>query len=187
MARRRRRYSGIVSLGGLTDVLGGSVQVNDVLMGLAAGVVGGLGVKWLVNKYAPASIKDAIGKLGQAIPLAAGLSVGAALYYAQKGSSAAKGQAIGAAGAGAAITLLGYAADFAAKQGWAVGSYGGPAVSRNLSGYNGLLVNNAVAAGSRMPMNGLIVDNNANLSQLGALSMGGDDELGYSDIVALRS
>ncbi len=187
MARRRRRYSGIVSLGGLEDIVSGSISVSDALMGLAAGVVGGLGVKYLINQYAPQSIKDAVNKLGAAVPLAASLSVGAALYYAQGKTASAKAQALGAAGAGAAITLLGYATNFAAKQGVNVAGYGAPAVSLNLSGYNGLLVNNTVAPGSRMPLNGLIVDNNANLSQLGALSMGGDDELGYSDIVALRS
>ncbi|MFZ2152124.1 MAG: hypothetical protein WAV09_03390 [Minisyncoccia bacterium] len=182
MARRRRRFSGIVSLGGLTDIVGGSVATKDVLMGLVAGVVGGLGLKYVLNKYLP-SVSAQLGKLGGAVPFATGLSIAAALFYAQKGSQAAKGQALGAAGAGAAISLLGYAADAAAKAGFAVSGYGGPAMALNLSNYSGLLVDNA----AQRPMNGLIVDNNANLSRLGALSMGGDDEVGYSDIVALRS
>ncbi len=182
MARRRRRYSGIVSLGGLEDVISGSVNTKDVLMGLAAGVIGGLGLKFVLNKYAP-SIAVQLGKAGKAIPLVTGLTIGAALFYAQKGSAAAKGQALGAGAAGAAITLLGYAADWAASAGYNVAGYGDPAMALNLSNYRGLLVDNAV----QRPMNGLIVDNNANLSRLGALSMGGDDELGYSDIVALRS
>jgi hypothetical protein len=182
MARRRRRYNGIVSLGGLEDIVSGSVSTRDVLMGLAAGVVGGIGLNFVLKKYLP-SVAVQLDKLGQLVPLATGISVGALLFYAQKGSQSAKGQAIGAAGAGAAIALLGYASDWAAKAGF--GRYGGPTMALNLSNYDGLLVDNAVARSQQM--NGLIVDNNANLSRLGALSMGGDDELGYSDIVALRS
>jgi hypothetical protein len=63
--------------------------------------------------------------------------------------------------------------------------FGAPAVALNLGNYSGLLVDNTVQR--PMAMNGLIVDNNANLGALGAASMGGDDEMGYADIVALRS
>lgn len=183
MARhRRRRYSGIVSLGGLEDVVSGSVNAKDLLFGAAAGVIGGLGLKFILNKYAP-SIAAQLGKLGQAIPLATGLSVGAALFYAQGGSQASKGQALGAGVAGAAITLLSYASGWATSAGYNVAGYSDPAMALNLGNYRGLLVDNSV----QRPMNGLIVDNNASLARLGALSMGGDDEIGYSDIVALRS
>lgn len=184
MARRRRRYNGIVSLGGLENIVSGSVSTKDVLMGLVAGVVGGLGLKFVINKYLP-SVAVQLGKIGNLVPLATGVSVGALLFYAQKGSQAAKGQALGAAGAGAAISLLTYASDWAAKAGYGVAGYHGPTMALNLSNYGGLLVDNTVARSQQM--SGLIVDNNANLSRLGALSMGGDDELGYSDIVALRS
>lgn len=184
MARRRRRYSGIVSLGGLEQIVSGSVNVTDVLLGLAVGAVSGLGLKYIINNYAPDAIKVQFAKLGQYAPLAAGLTAAAALFYAQGGSQSAKGNAIGAAGAGAAISLLSAvgSSKWAADAGLA--GYGNPAVALNLSNYRGLLVDNAQRGGQ---MNGLIVDNNANLSRLGALSMGGDDELGYSDIVALRS
>lgn len=183
MARRRRRgFSGIVSLGGLENIVSGEVKASDVLMGLVAGVVGGLGLKYVLNRFAP-SIAAQLGKAGQAVPLVTGLSIGAALFYAQKGSQAAKGQALGAGAAGAAITLLGYAANWASGAGYNVAGYADPAMALNLSNYRGLLVENQI----QRPMNGLIVDNNASLARLGALSMGGDDEVGYADIVALRS
>ena len=159
--------------------MGDNVKVMDVVVGLAAGAIGAIAVPILINKYAPPSISGPLSKFGT---LVGGLSVGAALFYAQKGSSQATGHAVGAAAAGAALALTAYAQGpiTSALGGW---GYGSPPVSMNLSNYQGLLVDNNAQRG----MGGLIVDNNASLGALGALSMGGDDEVGYADLVALRS
>lgn len=179
MARRSRRYSGFGSFGGLS--LNDSVKVQDVLVGAVVGVVGSVGLNYALKKFAPdiAMKLDAYTKL---LPAASGAAVGAALFYGQKGSSQAVGHAVGAALAGLAVTGLTYVKEAA---GPAMAGFGAPAVALNLGNYSGLLVDNTVQR--PMAMNGLIVDNNANLGALGAASMGGDDEMGYADIVALRS
>jgi hypothetical protein len=178
MARRRRRYSGFGSLD-LSD----SISLSDAAIGIAAGTLGALGLSALVNKFLP-SVAVKLAPYKNLLPAITGVGVGAALYYGQGQSPKAKGQAIAAAVAGAAVAGLSYVSSALAGAGYApMAGFGAPAVALNLSNYAGLLVNNPV----QQRMNGLIVDNNANLGALGAASMGGDDEMGYADIVALRS
>jgi Kef-type K+ transport system membrane component KefB len=176
---RRSRYAGL-SLGAL-PLVGESVKGTDVLVGVLAGIIGAAGVKAIAQKVLPPEtwlkLKES---LGIALPLAGGVSVAAILYYAQKGmdKDRATGHAIGAAAAGLVVTTVSYLKD---KEFLGL-KFDAPPVQLSLSDYNGLLVDNA-----NRSMNGLIVDNNAALGRLGAISMGGDDELGYSDVVALQS
>lgn len=173
MARRRRRYSGFGALN-----LSQNVEVMDVIAGLAVGIVGSAAIKAALNKFAP-TLMVSLGKIGKLSPLLFSGGAAAAAYYAQKGSNRAIGHAVGALAAGATLSAIDYL-----RETKPMGlDFGAPAVSLNLGDYSGLLVNNSV----QRPMSGLIVDNNANLGQLGAASMGGDDEMGYADIVALRS
>lgn len=176
---RRRRYNGIVSLGALD--LPKQVSTVDVLAGLVAGLVGSAGLMAVIQKYAPDVAEKVKSTLGAAFPLAGGISVAAILFAVQNKSNPqrAMGHAVGAAAAGGFVALLNYL-----KTAKPFGlTFDAPPVALSLSDYNGLLVDNSV----QRQMSGLIVDNNASLGQLGALSMGGDDEVGYADIVALRA
>ena len=174
---RRRRYSGL-SLGAL-PLVGERVSGTDVLVGTAVGLVAALGIKAVAQKVIPVETWGKIeSTLGKALPLAGGVSAAAVLFYAQKGmdKDRATGHAIGAALAGLVVAGAQYLrAEYP-------NTFSAPPVQLSLSDYNGLLVDNA-----NRSMNGLIVDNNASLGRLGALSMGGDDELGYADVVALQS
>lgn len=176
MARRYRS----LSLGAL-PLVGERVSGTDVALGALVGVVGALGIKAVAKKVVPPETWAKIeATLGRGLPLAGGVSVAAILFYAQKGmdKDRATGHAVGAALAGLAIS----AAQFIRGKEFLGLTFDAPPVQLSLSDYNGLLVDNA-----NRSMNGLIVDNNAALGRLGAISMGGDDELGYSDVVALQS
>ena len=178
---RRHKYHGItsISLGEMPVKLDDQVKVQDVLLGVAAGLLASAGVKAVLNKFAPdvyAKIKDTA---GPAIPLLTGISAAAVLYYAQKGSSMAKGHAVGAVAAGLAATLMSYLPsrkipylDFS------------DVVSLNLSGvggYSGLLVND-----HSDQFNGLLVnDKSDSLNQLAAYSMGEEDEDGLMALSAM--
>jgi hypothetical protein len=169
MARRRRSYRGITSLnlGALPVGLDDSVQVKDVIMGVAVGLVGAAGVKAALNKFAPGIMTKIRDMAGPAIPLITGVAAGAALYYVQKGSSRARGHAVGAAMAGLAVTLMSYLPKLNIP-----GLDFNEVVSLNLSGlggYNGLLVNDS------SDFNGLLVsDNSDSLNELAAMSMDED-------------
>lgn len=179
MARRRRRsYRGITSLnlGNLPVGLDDSVQVKDVLMGVAVGLVGAAGVKAVLNKFAPTIYAKVSGIAGPAIPLVTGIAAGAVLYYAQKGSGRARGHAVGAAMAGLAVTLMAYLPKLNIP-----GLDFNEVVALNLSGmggYNGLLVNDS------SDFQGLLVsDNSDSLNELAAMSMG-DDHDGLASLAA---
>jgi hypothetical protein len=130
------------------------------------------------------------------MPAVTGVGAAAVLYYAQKGSKRAVGHAIGAATVGVALTAL----DWLQKNKPFGLQFSAPPVSVNLGQYdgllvsnprqmNGLLVNNPRQTNGPHQMNGLLVNNDSqsNMHRLGALSMGGDDEHGFSDVVALRA
>ncbi len=174
MARRRRSFRGITSLnlGNFPVSMSDSVNVGDVLMGVGVGLVGAAGVKAVLNKFAPALYAKVRDMAGPAIPLITGISAGAVLYYAQKGSSRARGHAVGAAMAGLAITLMSYlpklnlpGLDFSDVVALNLGGLGG---------YNGLLVADNSDSNA---YHGLIVaDTSDSLNELAAMSMGDDDD-----------
>jgi hypothetical protein len=175
MARRNRRRS---ALHGLIPDLG-TVQPIDVAAGALVGLVVSAGLKAAIKKYAPTVATSVPAGV---LPAGLGVSAGAVLYYVQKGMAPqrASGHAVGAAVAGLAVAALDYlksnnpAPEFL--------DFSAPPVGLNLSDYSGLLVENQAT----QSMGGLLVDN-ASMGALGVASMGGDDEMGYSDIVALQS
>jgi hypothetical protein len=120
------------------------------------------------------------GGAGAILPIGTGFSAAAILYFAQKNmdEGRATGHAIGAAVGG--LVLGAY--DFLSKNDMTKAYFDDNPVALNLNAYRGLLVDNA----AQRSMGGLLVDN-ASLGQLGAASMGGDDEMGYADIVSLTA
>ena len=181
MARRRRSYRGItsISLGAFPVGLDDQVKVMDVIMGVAAGLVGAAGAKALLNKFAPdiyGKVKDV---LGPAIPLATGGLAAAALYYAQGGSSRARGHAVGAVMAGLAATLTAYLpklnipyldfSDVVSVNLGSMGGYGGLLVADTSDQFNGLLVN----------------DRSDDLNQLAAYSMGDESDDGLHSLASM--
>jgi hypothetical protein len=189
MARRRRtrRYSGItsVNLGALPglDILDRSASGMDVLMGAAVGFVGAQVVSGLASKYLPASIKDTLLKPDSAIskvaPLVMAGTAGAILYYAQRKSSRGYGHLIGALAVGAALTVREFL-----KGKEIAGIKFDEVVGVNLGGYSGLLVSDTTGLNGYNGYDGLLVSDTtgarASLNELGALSMGHDDDGLYS-------
>ena len=184
MARSSRRRS---ALHGLIPDLG-TVKPMDVAAGALVGLVVSAGLKAAIKKYAPTVASSVPAGV---LPAGLGVSAGAVLYYVQKNMAPqrASGHAVGAAVAGLAVAALDYlksnnpAPDFLDFSEPPVGlNLGAPPVGLNLSDYSGLLVENQAT----QSMGGLLVDNAA-MGALGVASMGGDDEMGYSDIVALQS
>lgn len=167
----------------------GAVQPLDVAAGAVVGLVVSAGLRAAINKFAPTLVTSVPAGL---LPAGLGISSGAVLYYAQRQSapSRASGHAVGAAVAGLAVAALDYlksnnpAPDYL--------DFSAPPVALNLSGYNGLLVNNTAMGGllvdntATQSMGGLLVDNAA-MGAMAMSSMGGDDDMGYSDIVSLQA
>lgn len=172
MVARRRRKSGLHGI--LPDL--GSVQPMDVAAGALVGLVVAAGIKSVVKKNLP-TVANAIPS--GVLPAGLGISAGAVLYYLQKNMAPqrASGHAVGAAVAGLAIAALDYLK--ANNPAPTFLDFSDAPVSLNLSDYSGLLVENQA-------MGGLLVDNQA-MGALGVASMGGDDEMGYSDVVALQA
>lgn len=181
MARRSSPYSGTVSLGRYLD---SPVKPMDVIVGAIVGLGVGAAVKYAVDKVAPdalASVKTALGSgAGAILPIGTGFSAAAILYFAQRNmdESRATGHAIGAAVGGLVLGAF----DFLRTSDMTKAYFSDNPVALNLNDYRGLLVDNA----ARRSLGGLLVDN-ANLGSLGAASMGGDDDMGYADIVQLTS
>lgn len=189
MARRRHRrhYRGItsVNLGALPglDMLDKSANGMDVLIGAAVGFVGGQVVSGLAMKYLPESVTSMLvgsdGKpsiISKILPLVVSGAAGAILYYAQKKSSRGYGHLVGSLAVGAAFTVREFLKDQTIA-----GITFSEVVGVNLGGYSGLLVADNTGMNG---FAGLLVDDNtgtkASLNQLGALSMGGDDDGLYS-------
>lgn len=154
----------------------------DVAAGALVGLVVSAGLKSAVKRFAPTALDSVPAGV---LPAGLGISAGAVLYYAQKGMapSRASGHAVGAAIAGLAVAALDYLK--ANNPAPTYLDFSGAPVALNLSAYNdynGLLVDNSAT----QSMSGLLVDNAA-MGNLAVGSMGGDDEMGYSDIVALQS
>lgn len=185
MARRRRRYHGItsISLGNLPVGLNDHVAVQDVLLGIVAGLGASAVLKGLLNKFLPVQYAQLKNAAGPAVPLLASAGAGAALYMLQKGSDRAKGHAVGAVAAGLAVTVMGYLPKVASMIPGVPFDFS-DVVSVNLGGlggYGGLLV-----ADSSDQFNGLLVaDKSDDLNQLAAYSMGDSDDDGLESLAAI--
>jgi len=167
--RRRHSFRGItsVALGAFPD-LNKSVTVMDVGVGVIGGLVAAAGVRAALAKFAPSILAQADGALGKAMPFATGVAAGAALYYAEKKSSRGYGHAVGAAMAGLALTAM----DFLRGQ-HLFGMTFNEVTRVQLGQYGGLLVQDGTDR-----LNGLLVadSTDSRLNELGAMSMGGDDD-----------
>lgn len=194
MARRKRRYHGMVSLplGGMLPPLRSDVSALDVVGGAALGFAGtnvldallanvpGLNSVW-------AQIK---GMAGPIFPVVGGLAVGSLSYLlgskvAAIGKKRGTGLFWGAVAYGAAATVQGFLRGMqipGAAQGVTFQDVVALPLNGYRGGYGGLLVDNPAPR-----MNGLLVDNPApqrsNLAALGQLSMADD----YDGMDALAS
>lgn len=184
MARRRRRFAGIVSLNGL-PLIEDDVKVLDVVVGAVAGLVGSAVIKAGLNKFAPSVLAQVP---AAAVPVLAGFGSAAALYFAQKGTAKkrATGHAAGAAVAGVTLAALDLLRQYVGPR---LGlDFSDAPVTLNMNGWNGLLVNDPRMGGLLVNdprMGGLLVnDNSQSMNDLA--SMGMDNEEDYSDLVALN-
>ncbi len=180
MARRRRRFHGMVQIPGL-GVLNKSVNTTDVLMGVALGFAGSAAVKAVSTKMLPGKVPDIVLKN---TPVVGGLLAGAGAYFleSRKNMGRANAHLFGAAMAGITVQLWGYAKT-------SMPSYFGDVVSVRRNGYNGrygMLMNSATPAMGPGAYAGLLVDDKArsssNLNALADMAMG-DSEGGIHDLM----
>lgn len=193
MARRRRRYHGMVSLplGELIPSMNSSVRPLDVVIGGAIGFLGVNVIDALLSKFVGKAYTDIKGSLNKVFPLAVSALAGGAIYAVGKqGKFLKEGQAAGFF--------------------WGSMVYGVAATAQNLlrgmpipgtdsafadvvslplgdANYAGLLVDNPRPMNGQM--GGLLVDNptpqRANLSALGQLSLGDDEYDGMDALAAM--
>ncbi len=198
--RRGRRYGSVVTIPGLgaIPVLGDSVRVTDVAVGVAAGVFGAALLKGVLKKAlsdkAAAPGTDMWSKFNSAVgafvPAVLGIGSGAAVYYGMKKTQKAAGYAAGAALAGVALSVKAWASSQSFSQPGADGS--APLLDFSevtqlnlgrMGNYRGLLVQDHSDG-----LNGygglLVKDNSDGLSGLASLSMG-DDDMGVESLAGM--
>ena len=150
--------------------LGRAVNSTDVLAGALVGIAGGFGVKYLIGKYAPASLPPMVTNF---LPFIGPAVTGVALKYAQmKNPTRGAGHFVGAVAAGAAM------------QAWNYGKQTFPEFADVVAlpnyGYNnyGLLVQD-----QSNPFGLLVQDNTQNtLNELSAISDATEDD-GLDDLI----
>lgn len=86
--------------GGFAGILDNSFKGSDVAMGAGAGLLGTLGVKWVVNKYLLDKVPAGLVKF---LPVAGAGATAAVLYFGMKDKRRATAFAVGAVGAGIAV------------------------------------------------------------------------------------
>lgn len=186
MARKhRRRYGSVVSVGlGRLPILNSSVSFKDAAIGVGLGLVGSALLKGLVKKFAPSAYASAAGAVGQFMPAVAGIGAGAILYYAQKKTHSATGQAAGAVLAGLALSLWDFAKNNLATMGGGMLDFSGT-VGVNLGRY-GMVINDKSDNDQGIQgYNGLLIaDHSDSLAELANISMGADND-GIAELMAM--
>lgn len=182
MARRRRRYGGIVSVGlGRLPVINSSVSFKDAAIGVGLGLLGSALLKGLAKRFLPSVYAQAAGAVGQFMPALAGIGAGAVLYYAQKKTARATGQAAGAVLAGLALSAWDFARSRLATMGGGVLDFSGT-VGVNLGNPYGMLIRDDSGPPG---MNGLLIaDHSDSLAELANISMGPDND-GISELMGM--
>jgi hypothetical protein len=138
---KKSGYRGLMRASfGALSIPNTAVQTHSVLVGALVGAAGALGIRWLWNNYAPASLKTGAAVPGSwqsylddALPVLGGLGLGAALYYGQKKSAMGFAHAVGAATAGLGMAVLNIGQNFLPA------AFSG-VVAVNLNGYRGIVV-----------------------------------------------
>lgn len=186
--RRHRRHHSMGSIvqlpfSGALDVFKKEVGASDILIGGMLGLAASGLVKMGANKLLPSGLPAMVTKFW---PIVGAAAAGVGLYYLEKKSNKhrANGHLIGAISAGIAVSAW----DMLQAQ---FPDQFSDVVSLRYQGYRGygrapygsVIINEQPGPG---PYNysGLVVNDNSghslsdhNLAQLGALSMGGDDDL----------
>lgn len=181
MARRRKRYGGIVSVGlGKLPVINSSVSFRDAAIGVGLGLLGSALLKGLAKRFLPQVYAQAAGAVGQFMPALAGIGAGAVLYYAQKKTARATGQAAGAVLAGLALSAWDFARARLSTVGGGVLDFSGT-VGVNLGNPYGMLINDR----SDAAMNGLLIaDHSDSLAELANISMAPDND-GIAELMSM--
>jgi hypothetical protein len=193
----KRHYGGSVAIDlGSYASFDRSIGTKDVLIGLGAGILGaglaryGVGA-W--NMKRPTSpLPDVVTKLS---PLLGGVVVGLAAWYGRRGKNRAAGFAnlVGAAGAGAMITIMPILSDkvsflrFSDAVGLQIPLQGYP--------YGSMIVNDGSAESDQGLLNGLLVNDDPqairgyadspSMGRLAAASLDGDED--YSEVSGLAA
>ncbi len=178
--RRRRRFGGTVGVNlGNLPLVGDSVNSTDVLIGLAAGVVASAAVKGLAKRFAPGVYAQVASTAGQFLPAVAGAAGAAAVYFGgtkllKMSDHKAKGLAVGAVAAGAALSAWDFARAQLAGVGGGMLDFSGT-VGVNLGGY-GMLIDDSAGQGVNGYGGLIVADHSDGLAELAAVSMGPDDD-----------
>lgn len=185
MARRRKRYGSIVSVGlGRLPIINSSVSFKDAAIGVGLGLLGSALLKGLAKRFVPSAYASAAGAVGQFMPALAGIGAGAALYFAGKKSSRATGQAAGAILAGLALSAWDFARAKLSTVGGGVLDFSGT-VGVNLGRY-GMVINDGSDRGEGVQgYNGLLIaDHSDSLAELANLSMAPDND-GIAELMSM--
>jgi|CXWL01.1.fsa_nt_gi hypothetical protein len=164
-----------------------NVNSTDVLVGAAAGMVGSLGFKYLVGKYAQDMMPAALQNF---MPAIGAVAAGSAAYAMQrKGNKArAEGHLVGAMAAAAAVQTWSFLKaqfpELADVVSLKLGNYGGLIVDEPGRAMGGLFVNEQTPAiGPGGAAMGGYADN-PGMAQLAGLSMG-DDMSGVEELMEM--